>query len=133
MDSTLNYEAVHIEMTEDTPLIILNMDENILKIEGPSYPEDAYGLYERVIEWVTKLKKHTISELNCNFNFKVLSSASHKMIYEILIELESLHKISNSVTINWYFLNFDEDMHETGEDFAETIDLPFKFFPLESQ
>ncbi len=133
MNVTLDNKSVHIEMTDDSPRIVLDTNEGIFKIEGPSYPEDAYELYKYVIQWIDDNQDlKTALNFDFNFNFKVLSSASHKMIYEILLKLEDLHRKTNNVIINWYYLNFDEDMHEVGEDFADTIDIPFKFFPLES-
>lgn len=132
MDTTLNYKPVYIEMTDDSPHIFLDAENSVFKIEGPSYPEDAHDVYKVVLEWISKVNDPLKSKLNCDFNFKILSSASHKMIYEILIGLESLHKKSNNVVINWYYQEFDEDMYETGEDYADTIDIPFKLFPLES-
>ena len=131
MDTTSNYKPVNIEITEDSPLIILDLENFLFKIEGPSYPEDAYAVYNAVIEWISKLDGSLKSKLYCVFNFKVLSSASHKMIYEILIGLESLHKKSNNVIINWNYLKFDEDMYEVGEDFSDIVDIPFKLIPLE--
>jgi len=131
MDMSFNYKPVSIEMTDDSPSIFLDAENLIFKIEGPSYPEDSYDVYNVVIDWIRKLNGNLNSELKCDFNFKVLSSASHKMIYEIFIGLENLHKMSNNVVVNWYYLKFDEDMFEIGEDFADAVDLPFKFFLLD--
>ena len=131
MDTTFNYKPVDIEMTDESPHIFLDAENSIFKIEGPSYPEDSYDVYSVVIDWIRKLDGNLKSKLNCDFNFKVLSSASHKMIYEIFIGLENLHKKSNNVVVNWYYLKFDEDMFEIGEDFSDTVDVPFKFFPLD--
>ena len=132
MSDIIDYKAIKIEMTDDSPKVILDEGGSIFKIEGSSYPEDAFEFYKQVINWVSKIKINKKTILNCDFNFNILSSASHKMIYAILLELENLNKKSKNVIINWYYLNFDEDMYEVGEGFSDNINIPFKFFPIQT-
>ncbi|RLD81177.1 MAG: hypothetical protein DRJ10_06485 [Bacteroidetes bacterium] len=131
METTINYKPVHIEMTDDSPQITLDADKFVFKIEGASYPENSYDVYNVVLDWIRKLDGDVKSKLNCDFNFSVLSSASHKMIYEIITLLDGLHKKSNNVTVNWHYQTSDEDLFEIGEDFSDIVDVPFKFYSLE--
>ena len=126
-----NSRPVFVKMTDDSPQIVLDVDNSMFKIEGPSYPEDSYDVYTVVLEWILGLDGNVNSELICDFNFKVLSSASHKMVYEIIIKLEDLYKKTNNVIINWHYLTYDEDLFEIGEDFSDTVEVPFKFLPYE--
>ncbi|MBN2758708.1 MAG: DUF1987 domain-containing protein [Bacteroidales bacterium] len=129
MENNLQKKVVDIQMTEDTPRIILDERKSIFSIEGPSYPEDAFTVYTTVLEWIKNTESKFVSGLECKFKFKVISSASHKMIYEILIELEKLYKGFAKIKILWFYEKYDEDMLEVGEDFSDTIDLPFEFIP----
>ena len=121
---------VEIKQTEDSPKIMLDENNSLFLIEGSSFPEDAFTVYTPVLEWIKKVTGKFDNELKCEFKFKVVSSASHKMLYEILTELEKLYNRAANIKIHWYYEELDEDMQEIGEDFSETLDLPFEFFKL---
>ncbi len=121
---------VNIKETVDSPKILLDAEKATFLIDGPSYPEDAYDVYDHVLDWVRQNDYPLNGELICHFKFNVLSSTSRKMVYEILLELEKLHEINGSIHINWHFEKFDEDMLEVGEDFSEIVNIPFKLLPV---
>ena len=124
--STQNF--VIVEATDDAPRIILDDKNYAIDITGPSYPEDAYQTYYVVLNWLEKLKINKLKQFSCNFNFTILSSASHKMVFEILIILEKI-KIATDISISvfWKTDELDEDMQEIGEDFQDSLDLNFIF------
>ena len=121
---------VEIKQTEDSPKIFLDEDNSSFLIEGPSFPEDAFVVYTPVLNWIKKVTSKFDNELKCEFKFKVVSSASHKMLYEILTELEKMYNKVTNIRIHWYYEELDEDMQEIGEDFSETLNIPFEFFKL---
>jgi len=116
---------VNINMRIDAPKILLDADNSVFLIEGPSYPEDPFELYGIVIEWINH-NRHITKLLNCEFKFKVLNSASRKMIVEILFLLEKIAKKNNNIVVKWYYDEYDEDMKEAGEDLSDTIEIPFE-------
>jgi hypothetical protein len=117
---------VKIEATVDSPKIVLDIEKSTFLIDGASYPEDANIIYDGVLEWLRADDIPYNGELICHFSFNVLSSASRKMIYEILIELEKAHIANNNILVQWHYAKFDEDMMEVGEDFSEIIEVPFE-------
>jgi len=121
---------VEIQQTEDSPRILLNEDNSLFLIEGPSFPEDAFSSYTPVIDWLKKVTSKFDNELKCTFKFKVVSSASHKMLYETLTFLEKLYDSGTNISIHWYYEELDEDMFEIGEDFSEALSIPFVFHKL---
>jgi hypothetical protein len=121
---------VKIEMSVDSPRIILDEENSVFIIEGPSYPADAVETYEPVIEWIQNSFYQTEKPLTCIFKFKIISSASRKMVCEILLALEKILVKSNNISIHWYYEKYDEDMMEVGEDFADNIEIPFRFFQM---
>ena len=126
MENNSINKIIDIKAVEDSPRIMLDEDNAIFIIEGASFPEDAFAVYSIVIDWIKNVKSKFVNELQCKFKFKVISSASHKMVYEILIELEKLYKNYAKISIHWYYEKYDEDMLEVGQDFTETIKLPFE-------
>jgi len=77
------------EGTEDSPAILMDLDGQKLIIEGASFPEDAVVVYEPVIKWLIE-NENKIEQLDTIFDFTILSSASNKMVFEIILKLEKL-------------------------------------------
>ncbi len=125
-------EKIYIEPTDDSPLIHLDRKNLVFDISGHSYAADIYTVYQGVIEWLDSFEDFE-GKLVCKFDFSILSSASHKMVFEILLKLENMYNNGNDIIINWIYAEFDEDMLEVGEAFSETINLPFDFYPKDTK
>jgi hypothetical protein len=123
-------ELVDIPARVDSPRILLDTYNSIFLIEGPSYPEDALEVYEIVLSWISQNNYQFDHPLNCEFNFQVLSSASRKLILEILVELEKAHNRNKNIRILWYYNQEDDDMKEAGEDLMTNVDLPFDIISI---
>jgi hypothetical protein len=121
---------VLIENNIDSPKIVLDEEKSIFLIEGSSYMADAYKAYKIVLDWInekfTKCDNHVV----CEFKFNMLSSASRKMIFEILSAINQNSSGNKDVQIHWYYSDYDEDMKEIGEVYAEQIQLPFSFHTM---
>lgn len=115
---------------DDTPEINLDAQNLVFSISGTSTPENAVEFYAPVIDWIDHNKDQFKDRLLCEFNFKYLSSSSHKMIYEILIRLEEIHKNGKEIEVSWKYKEVDEDMFEVGQDFEALIKIPFRFLTL---
>lgn len=119
--------AVKVDETVDSPGILLDAENSVFNIEGSSYPEDAYDVYDCVLDWIKENDYKFENKLICNFKYRVLSSASRKLLYDIFLSLEKASKNSPGIEIHWHHEKFDEDILEVGQDFDELLDLPFKF------
>ena len=126
MSKENNTKAIKIEPTEDSPEIILDIANSKLVFKGSSFPEDAVDFYSPVLKWIIEKESNFAKDIICNFDFTILSSASNKMVFEILLKLESLQKSGKNVIINWYYSSFDEDMYDEGKGFKDTMKLPFE-------
>ena len=114
-----------IEETEDSPAILMDLDSKKLIFEGPSFPEDAVELYKPVINW---LSDHftQLDALECIFDYSILSSASNKMVFEVLIKLEEMVKANKKIKVKWFYASYDEDMHDEGKGFKDNLKIPFE-------
>lgn len=119
-------KIIKIDETEDSPEIILDGESYILKISGPAFPEDAFGMFQPIMRWIDAVKEEAM-KLTCEFDFSILSSASNKLLFEVLLKLEDMYQNGKDVAIFWYHDDFDEDMQEEGESFAQSVHVPFKF------
>lgn len=126
-------DVIYVQESEDSPLIHLDAHKLVFRIIGPSYSADAFATYYQVVDWIEKLQHLSNQKLVCIFDFSILSSASHKMIYEILTRLENHFNSGFDISVEWHYAKFDEDMLEIGEAFSETINIPFRFVPRDKQ
>ncbi len=117
-------ETIIIQETIDTPRITLDYNNLHIKIEGPSYPENAFLVYSNVLKWLNEIGDQYDGALTCDFGFCYISSASKKLIFEILIILEELYDKEKEVVVNWIYEKQDEDMIEMGEEYAEMLEIP---------
>lgn len=119
-------EIIRIEKTNNTPSIYIDEANMLCRIEGSSYPEDAYEVYQHVIDWLGRVGDNIDSELVVEFDYDFLNSISHKKVWQILHELKQFYKLGKQVKVVWYYDENDEDIMEAGEDLAELMNIPFE-------
>ena len=94
-------ESIYVKKTKKTPLISLDLTENIFQIKGPSFSEDILSVYDPVISWMNENLPQLEKELTCELYFTVLNSASHKKIFQILIILNGFMDRGKKIKIKW--------------------------------
>ncbi len=119
-------KKVEIKGTDDTPNIILDAGSSILEFSGRSLPEDVVTFYEPLIKWVEQYAKSPNKKTEVIFRLDYFNTASSKILLDILLIFEDIHKNGNEVMVHWYFEKDDEDMGEAGEEYSEIVDIPFK-------
>lgn len=128
-------KALIIKGTEFSPRITFNPALMKFEISGESRPEDAGKLYSIVLEWLeeylktNKLKKTdpNPSQIKFEFNLLYFNTVSAKYILEILRILHAHYTNGRGIKILWYYKAKDEDMKESGEEFARLVNIPFEF------
>jgi hypothetical protein len=114
-----------IEETDDSPAVLMDLDTKQLIFEGPSFPEDAVETYKPIIDWLNS-NNDKIDKLECIFDYTILSSASNKMVFEILVKLENMYKQGKDIHVKWFYASYDEDMKDEGKGFKENLKIPFE-------
>jgi len=117
--------VITIEATEDTPSLIFDLNKPEIIIKGSSFPEDAVVFYSPIVKWINANEENFSDTLVCEFNYSILSSASNKMVFEILLRLEKLKEKGKDVHVKWMYSGFDEDMYDEGRGFKDSMDLRF--------
>lgn len=119
-------EVFKIMGTDDTPSVILDAASDIFEIAGRSLPEDVNAFYKPIIEWMDKYNASPKAKTIFNFKLVYFNTASSKMLLDILMKLEDLHKTGKDVVVRWHYPDDDEDMKEAGEEYADIVDVPFE-------
>jgi len=125
-------ENLSIKGTDDTPSIELNKEQNIYTISGMSLPEDVKSFYRPVIDWFTKYFNEPNEQTTVKFTMTYFNTASSKIVLDIFQLVKNAKQNGHDVSILWGYEEDDEEMCETGEDFAEIIgiDVQLKEFPV---
>ena len=128
------------ELTNNTPLVLLDHKKNLIEFEGDSRPEDVQKFYSPIIEWLENYEKHLSSikdntsrkiTTTCNFKFEYFNSSSVKYVMDIILKLGEI-TTSNGVllVLNWHYDEQDEDMKESGEEFEDMLDIKFNYHSI---
>lgn len=119
-----------IKGTEYSPEITFKPDTAVFSISGESRPEDAGKLYNTVLKWLeeylAEAGKNT-SPLRFEFKLLYFNTVSAKYILEILRLLHISSSQGLNIQIVWHYKAKDEDIKESGEEFARLVNLPFEF------
>ena len=119
-------EVVNIEATDETPKVILDAENGIFEFSGKSLPEDVTVFYNPILEWIEKYAESPNKPTNIVFKMDYFNTASSKLILDILMAFEEIHEVHESVNIDRYFREDDEDMEEAGDEFSDIVDIPFE-------
>lgn len=118
-------QVLNIKAREETPEVILNKEDGIFSIKGKSFPEDPFFFYNPILEWVKKYAENPNDKTELYFAITYFNTSSSKIILEIMKCFEIIKKEKNKeVLINWICYSEDEEMIESGEIYAERIDIP---------
>jgi len=121
-------DVIKIKGTDDTPNVILDAQNNIIEFSGRSLPEDVATFYAPIIEWIVQYAKNPNPKTNVVFKLEYFNTASSKMILDIFLKFEEIHKDGHDVTISWYYQEDDEDMEEACDEYADIVEIPFQKF-----
>jgi len=114
-----------ISETKTTPSIHFDAQTGVLNITGESYPDSAMQFYQQVIDWLNQYIENSSQPISLNLKFSYFNTSTSKCILDMLSLLESAHAKGRKVEVTWHYRQDDEDMQESGEEFAQDINVPF--------
>ena len=117
---------IKIDETDDTPSVVFDIEKNVLRIAGPSFPENAPDFYNPIIAEVCTIDPKSPGQLVIELEFSILSSASNKMVYEMLVKLEKIFYLGKPMIIKWIYEGFDEDMVDEGIGYKANLKIDFE-------
>jgi len=116
-------EKLFIKGSEDLPKVSLDAESGILNISGRSLPEETQDIYGPILGWIDEYAKKPREETVINFELEYCNSFSKKFVLEILNKMYDLKDNGKSVTINWHYLEDDEEMLEEGKVYEQLAGL----------
>ncbi|MFW5793359.1 MAG: DUF1987 domain-containing protein [Bacteroidota bacterium] len=131
VEGTNSQDIFFLKGTSETPEVLLDRKNGVMKFSGRSLPENAKSVYNDIKDWVHWYSQDPLQGTHVIFSFDYFNTASSKMIMEVLDTIKIIEQKDNSLTIDWHYQEDDEDMFEAGEDFAEISELKFNFYSYE--
>jgi len=122
-------EKLAIEGSDITPRVLLDKESNVFEHSGRSLPEDVKNFYSPIIHWLDGYIQNPNPITNLLLDFEYFNTASSKMILIILNKIRELQRNGKEVLITWKYPQFDAELEEAGEEYAELLNIPFEFIP----
>ena len=131
-------ENIHIEPTNNTPLITCDTATNTITIQGESRPENVRAFYASVFKWIDDYEKSlfylsslstTEKKITLNLKLDYFNSSSLKIFMEIIARLYDISKNVKRINlaINWYYEGDDEDMLDSGKEFEKMTGVTMNY------
>jgi hypothetical protein len=122
-----NKEEVYIKGSVETPEVVLNKKDGVLKFSGRSMPEDAKEFYTPLIDWVSQYAENPAPATRVVFSYEYFNTSSSKMIMELIESVKKIGEKDQQLTVEWHYLEDDDDMLEAGEDYEEITGIEFQY------
>lgn len=110
----------------DTPTIRFDSKTGELLLEGKSFPPDVTTFFKEILNWLDEYILNPAELTTMKLKLDYFNTASSKIVMDILYKMEEMYKKGHKVVVEWYYPEDDEDMMETGKEYEELIDVPFK-------
>ncbi len=116
-----------IPATPNLPMVDFDREANVLIIKGRSFPENATIFYYRLFEWVDYYLLTKPVHTTLNLSFQYLHTGSGVQVYNLIKRLLESEQTGNTVIINWFYEEDDEDLRQVGIDFSSVLRKPFNY------
>ncbi|MEO8590538.1 MAG: DUF1987 domain-containing protein [Flavobacteriales bacterium] len=120
----------HIDRTETSPQIDMDLDQGVLDFIGRSLPHNSEQFYSRVYRWIEEYLQEPKVETVVNMKLDYLDTSSSKHLYNIFQKLDAVSERGQHVQVNWHFETGDDEMAETGKDYQSLFKLDFAFIEV---
>ncbi len=120
-------ETIKIHGTEATPTVVLDNDQNNFEMHGRCFPENANVFFKPILTWLDSYASQPNATTNFVINLQYYNTATSKFLLEMLHRLDLIHQSGANTSVTWCYDEEDEDMEEAGEEYADLLNLPFRF------
>ena len=102
----------------------MNAEKGLIEIEGASFLEDNMSFYAPILEWVNEYINDP-KDTTVNIELSYFNSSAAKLLLTIFKTIGVIRKKNFQLTVNWKYSEDDEDIRDSGLDFAKLSRIPF--------
>ena len=121
---------MEIEVSFKNPSVLFDANSGMLTIEGKSIPERTGEFYQPLLDWIEKYLSEDHKLTTVDLNLEYCNSSSTRYILDILEKFEAFAKKGNIVKVLWKYEEDDEDMHDLGQSYQESLELKIELVPV---
>ena len=114
-----------IPATQSTPEIHTDLGNGKVFMQGDSYPENSYELFNQLIEWIEQFLSADSRPLHMELRLLYLNTSSIKAMMDIFDIFEQAHQDGRRVSVQWLYDQRNERVAELAEEFREDCSFPF--------
>lgn len=115
-----------------TPSILLDPNQGIIELKGKSIPENSFGFYEPLYDWLNEYSQNPQKVTTVNLSMEYFNTSSSKEFMKFFRQLEDLHNSGKTkMVVKWYHEEDDEEMMEMGESLSKEIDIPIEIVAID--
>ncbi|WP_444678156.1 biofilm regulation phosphoprotein SiaC [Halomonas sp. E19] len=120
---------LNISGSQSTPTIVSDWQAGMLSMQGDSYPENSFELFDSVIDWVQRFLAEETRPLTLTLALIYLNTSSVKAMMDIFDLLEEAHQGGRGIQVTWHYDPRNERIAELAEEFREDCTFPFDITP----
>ena len=121
-----------IEATIASPAVRGLWQEGRLSIEGESYPENTYEIYDQILSWMDAFLKASLAPLTVVLQLNYLNTSSVRAMIDLFDRLQLAVDQGGRVHVQWIYDSRNPRSAEVGEEFKEDYTFPFEICALDS-
>jgi hypothetical protein len=125
----MSLSNLHIVATKNTPEIYASVDEQLFKVVGSSYPENARKFYDPLNVWIEESKKYC-SSFVIDVELNYVSSSSLITFLNLLKKFQTLYGTAN-LLLKWRYEEDDDDLLKIIEDYKRVIGFNVELIIIE--
>lgn len=114
----------------DAPSVEIDRDAGLIELRGKSNVPDPVAFFREIIAKIEDYMINPMPETTINLRLTYLNTSSSKWIFHILKQFENQYSVRTRITINWFYDDDDETMHDAGEDFQSLVKVPFNLISI---
>lgn len=119
-------QSYYVAGTKSSPTVHFDPVENVLLLEGQSYPENAFKIYEPIFEWVDLyLSGLGEQQVVVEFRMPYMNTSSTKCIIMLLDKFDMAYSKGKHIYVRWICNPDNESEFECAEELKEDLSLPF--------
>ncbi|WP_371322895.1 biofilm regulation phosphoprotein SiaC [Dechloromonas sp. ZY10] len=118
-------ENLQIDRTNSSPSIDADWDKGIIRMQGDSYPENSFELFQPLIDWVAAYLRQTDRPLKLELELLYLNTSSIRAMMDIFDIMEEAYRQGKSVAASWSYDAANERVGQLADEFKEDCSFPF--------
>lgn len=122
-------QDLHIQATNNTPLVDARRDTGKVVISGDSYPENSFEFFQPLIQWLESYLHDSPGSLDFQITLAYLNTSSVRVLVDLLEMLDEAYKEGRPISLTWFYEAGNERVAELAEEFREDCSFPYQIAP----